>query len=85
MRVKKENRILECFLCHNIIKNKISNLRRHIQLHDLFVTCYKCLECHKTLQNKNNMKIHWTNVHKNLHMANVAPRMIETTRKSKSM
>lgn len=82
MKKKGENRTLECFVCHQTFKKKVSNLRRHIQLHYPSVPCFKCLECEKTCQNKSNLKTHWNSAH-SVH-ANTPPRMAIATRKSKS-
>lgn len=59
MRKKVENRILQCYICKTIVKNKVSNLRRHMQLHDPNVDRLKCTECGSTFQNKENLKTHW--------------------------
>lgn len=76
-RVK--NRIFECCFCHIKIKNKISNLRRHMRLHNPRVKCFKCLECLKKYQNKQNFQIHWANNHAELG----DPKVVQAVRKSK--
>lgn len=63
MRKKVENRVLQCYLCKLIVKNKVSNLRRHIKLHGPKVECIKCLECNATFQSKSNFKTHWARKH----------------------
>lgn len=80
MKQKSKNWILECFLCHSTFHNKVSNLRRHIRLHDSSNTCFECLGCHNTYQNKQNLKKHWIQKHSKIE----PPRMIETVRKSGS-
>lgn len=82
MKRKVANRILECFLCHTIIKgDKISNLRRHIRLHYPKTNCVRCEICKTTFQNKTNGKVHWMKKHANSYGA--APKMTSTTRKTK--
>lgn len=65
MRKKVANRTLECFLCHQVLKDKVSNLRRHMKLHEPDVKGVKCSECDKTFQNKSNFKTHWLRRHHN--------------------
>lgn len=82
---KTNNRILECYLCHTVFKfNKMSNLRRHIRLHDPRVKYFGCLECGKKFQNKSNFKNHWKKIHSLLAEANVLPKMFTTSRETKS-
>lgn len=74
MRKIANNRVLECFHCHKIIKGKkISNLRSHIKLHGPFVDRLKCLECPQTFQTKGNLKQHWSRKHAHLVEIKVMP------------
>lgn len=80
MRAKIKDRILQCFVCHSVIKNKVSNLRRHIRLHYASARCFECLECHRKFQSKGNVRKHWGVKHSKTD----SPRMIETFRELKS-
>lgn len=77
-----ENRVLQCYICKLYLKNKFSNLRRHVNLHSASVKCFKCLECNETFQNKSNWKIHWSRKHDNPACRNVPPNVMETIRPS---
>lgn len=82
---KAKNRILECYLCRMIIKNKVSNLRRHINLHGPQVDCFKCCECNCKFQNKNNLKVHWRRKHKDCIASKKPVKMVPTSRESNRM
>lgn len=82
---KTNDRTLKCYLCKIVMKcNKVSNLRRHMRLHGPFVQCFKCCECGTNFQNRSNMKIHWSRIHKDLADKNVPPKMISTSQRAAS-
>lgn len=81
-KTMKTDRVLECFICHRTITgNKISNLRRHVRLHDSTIDCFKCLECLSTFQTRSNFKQHWFRQHQHL----TEPRMVPTSRVGKPL
>lgn len=78
----KTDRVLECFICHRIMKgNKMSNLRRHVRLHDQTIDCFRCLECQNTFQTRSNFKQHWLRQHQHLS----DPKMVRTSRVGKPL
>lgn len=63
-RKKCAERSFECFLCHTTIQSKLSNLKRHMKLHESVVFRLKCPDCSGTFQNKVNFGKHWGRRHK---------------------
>lgn len=53
----------ECYICKVQIRNKLSNLRRHMNLHSGLVPCFVCLGCNKQYQTKGNLTKHWGQQH----------------------
>lgn len=81
MKVKKLNRVLQCYVCKLKMKfDKVSNLRRHMKLHGPFVESYTCAECGLQFQNKQNLKHHWSNKH-----GQAEPKFTKSTRISKGI
>lgn len=56
------NRSIVCNQCGRTF-NKLSNLKRHLNLHSPKIKRLKCKLCNKTYQNMSNYKLHWSAKH----------------------
>ena len=58
--------ILQCYMCNKeIISGKISNLKRHMKLHDSIQEYYRCSKCKTDFQTKSNFQSHKIKRHLN--------------------
>lgn len=69
-------KLFECYFCHKDFKSKKSNLLRHLKLHGPIVKRYRCQECRKSFQNKQNYKRHWTEKHTKISIEPAKPKII---------
>lgn len=64
IEMERKDTFYICPICKRPIKNKQANLRRHMELHKKKHERFECNRCEKDFQNKNNLKRHLMNDHK---------------------
>lgn len=69
-------KLFECFICRQNFKSKKSNLLRHMRLHGPTVECYRCPQCPKSFQNKQNYQRHWADKHTDISIQPAKPTTI---------